>query len=34
MVSLESLDDPEEEIIVKHMIEKHVRYTTARWPNE
>ena len=27
MVSLESLDDPEEEILVKRMIQKHVKYT-------
>ncbi|MBN1777436.1 MAG: glutamate synthase large subunit [Clostridiales bacterium] len=27
MVSLESLDDPDEEILVKRMISKHVRYT-------
>ena len=29
MVALESLYDPEEEIVVKHMIEKHLRYTDS-----
>ncbi len=29
MVSLEALDDPEEEILVKHLIHKHVRYTSS-----
>ncbi|MFH1880971.1 MAG: glutamate synthase large subunit, partial [Bacillota bacterium] len=29
MVSLESLDDPEEEILVKRMIQKHVDYTES-----
>ena len=29
MVSLEALDDPEEEILVKKMIQKHVKYTAS-----